>query len=207
MSAADSASELDDRASSDVLPSLSPEEEAHQMDRILAHIDALPDEDLAPSPRVSEVRLRSTPPAARPPAAHVGPTMQLPVWDGDARPQAVPEPFPRMPAPRPSSNLAGTDMSGGPGSTEDPFVVRGPDGHALEIPRLTPRQYASLHAELKRAPAWTSVILSRYQVKSEAVHRALDAHWAGVIMQQPELRAQFVADVAEYTAWLAAHWR
>jgi hypothetical protein len=70
---------------------------------------------------------------------------------------------------------------------------------------LTPRQYASLRAELQLRPAQYAAVLERYRVSPAGGREALDAYWRARFEADPLLRMEFARAYAEYIAWLKAN--
>ena len=72
----------------------------------------------------------------------------------------------------------------------------------VSYPRLSLEACASLRAELSLWPERSAEILPRYDVRNEAVRRALDEHWQIELAASPEARATFDKLLADSTAWL-----
>ena len=72
-----------------------------------------------------------------------------------------------------------------------PFAGSTAGAGVVAFPQLKLEEYASLRAELSVWPERAGEILRRYHVVNEAAQRALDEHWEGWFVRQPEARVVF----------------
>ena len=83
-----------------------------------------------------------------------------------------------------------------------PFAGNTVGAGIVPFPRLTLKEYTSLRADLAVRPERWVETLRTYHVLDEPARAALDEHWRKHFAAEPEARAAFEKDLAEFTAWL-----
>jgi hypothetical protein len=181
------ASSLEERESfiADLLPQLDPYP-------VPETAKAAPAPPAAPAPRPAP--LRTAPMPATPPGA--------------ASPFLPPGAFP--PKPRAPPTIPCPVMKVGTGTTPDDSIERAVAAVrskrskpvVVAVPALSLAHYAWLCAEMAAWPGQGEQIRQRYQVRTQAEHEALDAHWRERAARDPAVRDELTRRYQAHWAWL-----